>query len=112
LQYFVDLAFDWAWLRPVRRPMQEWLWRIPVPVAKLPPQVKVRLLLEDLGPTYVTLGQILSSQGRALPLEWEEELAKLQSEARPFAYADVRAIVAQSLGASREALDESFSPTT
>ena len=83
LQYIVDLAFDWAWLRPVRRPMQEWLWRVPVPVAKLPPQVKVRLLLEDLGPTYVKLGQILSSQGRALPLEWEDELAKLQSEVRP-----------------------------
>ena len=83
LQYTVDLVFDWAWLRPVRRPMQEWLWRVPVPVAKLPPQVKVRLLLEDLGPTYVKLGQILSSQGRALPLEWEDELAKLQSEVRP-----------------------------
>jgi ubiquinone biosynthesis protein len=111
LQYTVDLAFDWAWLRPVRRPMQEWLWRVPVPVAKLPPQVKVRLLLEDLGPTYVKLGQILSSQGRALPLEWEDELAKLQSEARPFAYDDVRAIVAQSLGAPPETLYEAFSPT-
>ena len=111
LQYTVDLAFDWAWLRPVRRPMQEWLWRVPVPVAKLPPQVKVRLLLEDLGPTYVKLGQIISSQGRALPLEWEDELAKLQSEVRPFAYDDVRAIVTQSLGAPPETLYESFSPT-
>ena len=110
-QYTVDLAFDWAWLRPVRRPMQEWLWRVPVPVAKLPPQVKVRLLLEDLGPTYVKLGQIISSQGRALPLEWEDELAKLQSEVRPFAYDDVRAIVTQSLGAPPETLYESFSPT-
>ncbi len=111
LQYTVDLAFDWAWLRPVRRPMQEWLWRVPVPVARLPPQVKVRLLLEDLGPTYVKLGQILSSQGRALPREWEDELAKLQSEVRPFAYDDVRAIVAQSLGAPPETLYAAFSPT-
>jgi ubiquinone biosynthesis protein len=111
LQYIVDLGFDWAWLRPVRRPMQEWLWRVPVPAAKLPPQVKVRLLLEDLGPTYVKLGQILSSQGRALPLEWEEELAKLQSDARPFAFDDVRAIVARSLGAPPETLYETFSPT-
>jgi uncharacterized membrane protein YvlD (DUF360 family) len=111
LQYTVDLVFDWAWLRPVRRPMQQWLWRVPVPVAKLPPQVKVRLLLEDLGPTYVKLGQILSSQGRALPLEWEDELAKLQSEVRPFAYDDVRAIVEQSLGAPPETLYEAFSPT-
>ena len=111
LQYTVDLVFDWAWLRPIRRPMQEWLWRVPVPVATLPPQVKVRLLLEDLGPTYVKLGQILSSQGRALPLEWEDELAKLQSEVRPFAYDDVRAIVTESLGAPPETLYEAFSPT-
>jgi ubiquinone biosynthesis protein len=110
LQYTVDLFFDWAWLRPVRRPMQEWLWRVPVPLARLPPQVKVRLLLEDLGPTYVKLGQILSSQGRALPREWEVELAKLQSEVRPFAYEDVRAIVTQSLGAPPETLYEVFSP--
>ena len=111
LQYTVDLIFDWTWLRPVRRPMQEWLWRVPVPVAKLPPQVKVRLLLEDLGPTYVKLGQIISSQGRALPREWEDELAKLQSEVRSFAYDEVRAIVTQSLGASPETLYQAFSPT-
>jgi ubiquinone biosynthesis protein len=111
LQYTVDLAFDWAWLRPVRRPMQEWLWRVPVPIAKLPPQVKVRLMLEDLGPTYVKLGQVISSQGRALPSEWEDELAKLQSDARPFAYDDVRAIVADSLGAPPGTLYEELSPT-
>ena len=110
-QYTVDLGFDWAWLRPVRRPMQEWLWHVRVPVAKLPQQVKIRLLLEDLGPTYVKLGQIISSQGRALPLEWEDELAKLQSEVRPFAYDDVHAIVTQSLGAPPETLYDSFSPT-
>ena len=110
-QYIVDLAFDWTWLRGVRRPMQQWLWRIPVPAAKLPQQVKIRLLLEDLGPTYVKLGQIISSQGRALPLEWEDELAKLQSEVRPFGYDDVRTIVEHSLGAPPETLYDSFSPT-
>jgi ubiquinone biosynthesis protein len=110
-QYIVDLAFDWALLRPFRRRMQEWLWRPPVPIAPLPPEVKVRLLLQDLGPTYVKLGQIVSSQGRALPAAWEEELAKLQSNVRPFAYEDVRAIVSESLGAPPEAVYESFNPT-
>src|SRR5262249_17609020 len=56
-QYVVDLAFDWPLLRPFRRRMQTWLWRPAVPIVPLPPQVKVRLLLEDLGPTYVKLGQ-------------------------------------------------------
>src|SRR5436190_45951 len=109
-QYGVDLAFDWPLLGPFRRRMQEWLWRPAVPIVPLPPQVKARLLLEDLGPTYVKLGQIVSSQGRALPREWEEELAKLQSEVRPFAYDDVREIVTRSLGAPPETLYESFNP--
>ena len=93
LQYVVDIAFDLAPLRPVRRPLQRWLWRPTAPIATLPLQVKVRLLLQDLGPTFVKLGQIVSSQGRMLPLEWEHELARLQSDVRPFAYEDVRTIV-------------------
>jgi ubiquinone biosynthesis protein len=109
-QYTVDVVFDWAWLRPFRRGMQAWLWRVPVSKERLPLQVKVRLLLEDLGPTYVKLGQIVSSQGRALPLEWEQELTRLQSDVRPFLYEDVRAIVAGSLGTPPEALFQSFNP--
>jgi ubiquinone biosynthesis protein len=110
-QYAVDLAFDWALLRPFRRRMQAWMWRPAVPITPLPPEVKVRILLEDLGPTYVKLGQIVSSQGRAVPREWEEELEKLQSEVRPFAYDEVHEIVTRSLGAPPETLYESFNPT-
>ena len=110
LQYVVDIAFDLAPLRPVRRPLQRWLWRPTAPIATLPLQVKVRLLLQDLGPTFVKLGQIVSSQGRMLPLEWEHELARLQSDVRPFAYEDVRTIVGESLGAPPETLYESFNP--
>jgi ubiquinone biosynthesis protein len=110
-QYTVDLGFDWAPLRSVRRRMQQWLWRPPVPIEPLRPEVKVRLLLQDLGPTYVKLGQIVSSQGRALPPSWEEELAKLQSDVRPFAYDDVSAIITATLGAPPEELYESFNPT-
>jgi ubiquinone biosynthesis protein len=110
VQYTTDVVFDRTALRPVRRRLQAWLWRPPVPIAPLPLQVKARLLLEELGPTYVKLGQIVSSQGRALPLEWEQELAKLQSDVRPFAYADVRTIVSDSLGAPPETLFESFAP--
>jgi ubiquinone biosynthesis protein len=111
VQYTTDVVFDRQALRPFRRRLQAWLWRPSAPIASLPLQVKARLLLEELGPTYVKLGQIVSSQGRALPLEWEEELAKLQSEVRPFAYEDVRAIVSASLGAPPETLYESFAPT-
>ncbi len=110
VQYVVDIAFDVAPLRPVRRPLQRWLWRPSAPIRTLPLQVKVSLLLQDLGPTFVKLGQIVSSQGRMLPLEWEAELARLQSDVRPFAYEDVRGIVAGSLGALPETLYGSFNP--
>ena len=109
-QYAVDLAFDWPLLGPFRRRMQAWLWRPTVPIVPLAPQVKVRLLLEELGPTYVKLGQIVSSQGRAVPRVWEEELEKLQSDVRPFVYDDVREIVTHALGAPPETLYESFNP--
>jgi ubiquinone biosynthesis protein len=111
VQYTADVPFDWGFVRPFRRRMQEWMWRPPVPIDRLPPQVKVRLLLEDLGPTYVKLGQIVSSQGRALPAAWEAELEKLQSGVRPFAYEDVRAIVSDELDGPPETVYASFDPT-
>ena len=40
--------------------------------------VKVRMMLEELGPTYVKVGQIASSQASVIPEEWEVELEKLQ----------------------------------
>jgi ubiquinone biosynthesis protein len=110
-RYGVDLAFDRSPVAPFRRRMQQWIWRPPTPVVPLAPEVKVRLLLQDLGPTYVKLGQIVSSQGRALPSTWEEELSKLQSDVRPFPYADVRTILQESLGAPPEELYASFDPT-
>jgi ubiquinone biosynthesis protein len=110
-QYGADVAFDRNVFGGFRRRMQQWLWRPAVPIRPLAPETKVRLLLQDLGPTYVKLGQIVSSQGRALPLAWEQELSKLQSDVRPFAYEDVRAIISESLGAPPEALYGSFDAT-
>ena len=110
LQYTTDVAFDWGPIRPLRRPLQQWMWQPAAPITTLPPEVKVRLLLEELGPTYVKIGQIVSSQGRVLPSAWADELGKLQSEVRQFAYEDVRAIVTDSLGSPPEDLYESFNP--
>jgi ubiquinone biosynthesis protein len=110
-RYGVDIAFDRPPVGGFRRWMQQWLWQPAVRIQPLPIQVKIRLLLQDLGPTFVKLGQMVSSQGRALPFEWEEELEKLQSDVRPFPYESARAIVTDSLGAPPETLYESFNPT-
>ena len=110
LQYAVDFSFDWKWLRPFRHRMQRWIWRAPVSKEPLSAPVKARLLLQDLGPTYVKLGQIISSESRVLPLAWERELAKLQSDVRPFAYDEVRTVIEGDLGAPPETLYRAFNP--
>jgi ubiquinone biosynthesis protein len=109
--YSVDAAFDRAdGVARFRRAMQGWLWNPEIPPSKVPAPVRFRLLLQELGPTYVKIGQILSSQGRALPPEWEAELEKLQSEVRPFPYEQVRERIIEELGSPPEDLYASFDP--
>lgn len=43
----------------------------------------MRLILEDLGPTFVKLGQILSLKPGFLPADYALELTKLQTRANP-----------------------------
>lgn len=49
--------------------------------------------LEDLGPTYVKLGQFLSTRSDMLPIEYIEVLQRLQDNVKPFTYAEVEKIV-------------------
>ena len=67
-------------------------------------------MLEQLGPTYVKIGQMMASRADILPANWITELSKLQSEAAPFGYDDVVAIVTKELGAPPEELYETFDP--
>jgi len=48
--------------------------------------VKLRLVLEDLGPTFVKLGQVMSMRPDFLPQEYCDELVKLQSEVSPLPF--------------------------
>ena len=54
--------------------------------------------LEAMGPTYVKLGQLLSTRGDLLPPAYIEALSRLQDNVEPFAFEDVDAIVAEELG--------------
>jgi ubiquinone biosynthesis protein len=78
---------------------------------KLTAPHKVRLMLEQLGPMYVKLGQIVSSQSALIPEEWRIELAKLQSTVTPFTYQEARAIIELELGRSLEELFVNFAQT-
>lgn len=55
----------------------------------LPAQVRLRLVLEELGPTFIKLGQLLSTRPDLIPLEWAEEFKKLQDNCHQVPFAEI-----------------------
>jgi len=56
---------------------------------------RLRMVCEDLGPTFVKLGQLLSTRPDLIPESYTNELAFLRDDVRPFPYEQVEAILAQ-----------------
>ncbi len=71
---------------------------------------RFRMLLNDLGPTFVKLGQILSTRADLLPAEFIEELATLQDHVEPFPLEDVYARIRESLGREVNELFQRIEP--
>ena len=63
----------------------------------LTPQ-ELRTTLEDLGPTYVKIGQIMSSRVDLLPAEYCRELEKLRNSVKPLDPAVAKAVIEQETG--------------
>lgn len=59
---------------------------------------RVRMALEELGPTFVKMGQILSTRPDLLPAEFIQELPKLQDEVSPFPLSEIKKIIEKELG--------------
>ncbi|HOJ51972.1 MAG TPA: AarF/UbiB family protein [Syntrophales bacterium] len=59
---------------------------------------RIRLACEELGPTFIKLGQILSTRPDLIPLELARELTRLQDTAAPFPGDDAKRIVEEDLG--------------
>jgi ubiquinone biosynthesis protein len=67
----------------------------------VPPQDRprrLRLVCEDLGPTFVKLGQLLSTRPDLLPETYTNELAALRNDVRPFSFAQVETILKEEYG--------------
>lgn len=71
---------------------------------------KIRLMLEDLGPTFVKLGQIMSMRHDSLPKEYCQELSKLQSKVNPMDFEEVKGIIQRELGQRWNAVFASIEP--
>ncbi len=69
---------------------------------------RIRLMLEELGPTYIKAGQIIGSQYSALPRDIAEELDNLHDNASPFPSEQVMEIIEQETGKPLENAYHSF----
>jgi len=69
----------------------------PKGASALPPE-ELANDLERMGPTFVKLGQLLSSRADLLPERYLKALARLQDKVKPFSYAEVEEIVQTELG--------------
>jgi len=110
VHYGTDFVFNRGPIGAFRRRMQQLLHRPPYRLVPLEPAVKVRLMLQELGPTYVKMGQIVSSQSSVLPTTWARELTKLQSDVKPFSIDAAAQVVEEELGSPVEQLFDRFEP--
>jgi len=69
---------------------------------------RMRMALEELGPTFIKLGQILSTRPDVIPTNYVEEFAKLQDNVPSFPYEEALAQIRIELGGEVEGLFSSF----
>ena len=69
---------------------------------------RVRLALEELGPTFIKLGQLLSTRPDVVPPEYIQELERLQDRVAPEAPKKIMALIEQELGGQIENIFDRF----
>ena len=69
---------------------------------------KLRLIIEDLGPTFVKFGQIISMRSDLLPEAYCKELEKLRSDVKPMSFAIVKKQIETEYGDSMWSLFSKF----
>ncbi|MBI3480409.1 MAG: ubiquinone biosynthesis protein UbiB [Nitrosomonadales bacterium] len=86
------------------------LWKHADELAHLEPPARVRRALEELGPTFVKLGQVLATRVDLFAPEWIAEFGKLQDSAPPSPYDEIHRQLTEELGAPPEKIFVTFDP--
>lgn len=73
-------------------------WQENTEIRALDPPVRVRRALEELGPTFVKLGQVLATRADLFPPTWVVEFEKLQSDVPPVPFEELLPEVKHALG--------------
>ena len=71
---------------------------------------KLRLILEELGPTYIKLGQIASMHSDILPKKYCDELMRLRSEVAPMPFEKVQEVLEEAYGCPYTEVFEQIGP--
>jgi ubiquinone biosynthesis protein len=71
---------------------------------------RLREMLDELGPTFVKFGQLLSTRPDVVPPDIVAELRGLQDDVRPFPFEQVRAVIEEELGLTLEQAFVEFDP--
>jgi ubiquinone biosynthesis protein len=85
-------------LSQIDLPAGFWQRFVPLPTAHRTIHERIRLAAEELGPSFVKLGQLLSMRPDVLPHPLILELRKLQDQVQPLPYASLRPVLEEELG--------------
>ena len=78
---------------------------------RLPTPVRLRRAMEELGPTFIKLGQVLSTRRDLVPDVWAKEFERLQSDCPRIPFPEIREVLETSLGEKLDELFESIDET-
>lgn len=110
LNIFVRHGFGFLLnLLPTERPWLQKLRPQPLSEPKTLP-VHFRIALEESGPTFVKLGQMLSTRPDILPPLYIAELAKLQDAVPPLPWEEIQRVIEDELKAPPEAIFDTIDP--
>ncbi|MEN6356437.1 MAG: AarF/ABC1/UbiB kinase family protein [Armatimonadota bacterium] len=98
----------WGWMVG-RLGLAEHLGKVPHIQEKVGAPAHIREILEELGPTFVKMGQILSTRPDIIPEPYISELAKLQDTAPTVDFAQIREVIESEFGIGLEELYKEFS---
>jgi ubiquinone biosynthesis protein len=95
---------------PLERAGRALHWHEAEEMARLEPHARVRRALEELGPTFVKLGQILATRVDLFAPEWIAEFSKLEDCVPAVPYPAILQQLTEDLGAPPEEIFDSFDP--
>ena len=90
---FEDISIRLSGVRLLR-----WLFKPGPQAHRIPIERRLRIVLEELGPTFVKLGQVMATRPDILPMNVINELQKLHDDVPPVPFSEVRTLIESELG--------------